>query len=121
LETVEAVLVCMKEHGGKSLDNLYACACAHDVMVKNLTFAEFVEARTFDAYKNMPGEKGAVFRDSKRGQEILERLQILRGRADQQCFQRPGGGPTQVPRAGHVKIAGSKPAGARPAAPKAVP
>jgi len=91
LETVEDVLICMKEHGGQTLDNLYACSCSHDVVARSFGFDEFVEARTFETYRNMPGERGAVFRDSARGKALIARLQAAREDGARRCFQRLGG------------------------------
>ncbi len=86
LERVDHVLTCMKTHGGQTVDNLYACACEIDVIAQQLSFEDFTEARTFEIYKRMPGEKGGLFRDSDRANEIVDVLDSARIDAKKRCF-----------------------------------
>jgi hypothetical protein len=60
---VEYVNDCIVK-GGK-LSNLYQCSCAIDRIAKRLSYDEFVEASTFAKYASLPGEGGAIFRDSQ--------------------------------------------------------
>lgn len=86
LERVDHVLTCMKSHGGQTLDNLYACACEIDIIAQQMAFEDFTEARTFEIYKQMPGEKGGVFRDSERADEVIATLNSARADAGKRCF-----------------------------------
>ncbi len=91
LDRVDHVLTCMKKHGGQTLDNLYACSCEIDVIASKMPFDAFVEASTFGAYKAMPGERGSLFRDSKRGQQLTTQLEKAREEASRRCFLRARG------------------------------
>jgi hypothetical protein len=86
LDRVDQVLTCMRGHGGQTLDNLYACSCAVDVVAAALSYDDFVEATTFKAFKSMPGERGGLFRESARGRKLVERLEEAEERAARSCF-----------------------------------
>lgn len=86
LERVDHVLTCMKGHGGQTVDNLYACACEIDIIAQQMNFEDFTEARTFEIYKRMPGEKGGIFRDSERAEVIVGELDEARADAEKRCF-----------------------------------
>lgn len=88
LERVDQVLTCMNKHGGQTIDNLYGCSCEIDVIASQIGFDDFVEASTFEAYRAMPGEKGGIFRESKRGEKIIGQLQKARAEAEKKCFMR---------------------------------
>ncbi|MGQ0594141.1 MAG: hypothetical protein ACT4QB_16285 [Gammaproteobacteria bacterium] len=86
LDRVDQVLTCMRGHGGQTLDNLYACSCAVDAVAAALSYDDFVEATTFKGFKSMPGERGGLFRESARGQKLVERLEEAEERAARSCF-----------------------------------
>jgi hypothetical protein len=86
LERVDHVLTCMRAHGGQTVDNLYACACEIDIIAEQIPFDDFTEARTFEIYKRMPGEKGGLFRDSDRAKKIVGQLDQARADAGKRCF-----------------------------------
>ncbi|MGE0486834.1 MAG: hypothetical protein AB7Q81_21960 [Gammaproteobacteria bacterium] len=86
LERVDHVLTCMRLHGGQNVDNLYACSCEIDVIAQQVEFDDFTEARTYEIYEKMPGEKGGLFRDSDRGEEIRAKLEAAREDARKRCF-----------------------------------
>jgi hypothetical protein len=86
LDRVDQVLTCMAKHGGQTLNNLYACSCRIDAIAEQLGYEEFDEASTFRSYRAMPGEKGGVFRDSKEGQKLIERLDAVERQAEERCF-----------------------------------
>ncbi len=86
LERVDHVMTCMRGHGGQTVDNLYACSCEIDVIAQQVSFDDFTEARTFEIYKRMPGEKGGLFRDSERADEIVAKLDKARADANKRCF-----------------------------------
>lgn len=86
LETVDHVLTCMKANGGQTVENLYACSCQIDYISRNISFEDFSEAQTYQIYKRMPGEKGGLFRDNPRADELTEKLDAIRAEADKRCF-----------------------------------
>ena len=86
LERVDHVLTCMRTHGGQTVDNLYACSCEIDIIAQQVSFEDFTEARTFEIYERMPGEKGGIFRESGRAKEIRELLDKARKDAQKRCF-----------------------------------
>ncbi len=86
LERVDHVLTCMRLAGGQTVDNLYACSCEIDVIAQQVDFDDFAEARTYEIYKRMPGEKGGLFRESSRGDEITGKLLAAREDAKKRCF-----------------------------------
>ena len=86
LERVDHVLTCMRLNGGQTVDNLYACACEVDIIAQQLSFDEFTEARTFEIYQRMPGEKGALFRDNERTKKVVAQLEQARTEASKRCF-----------------------------------
>jgi hypothetical protein len=86
LDRVDYVLTCMKKHGGQTLDNMYSCACEIDALAEKIGYDDYVEAATYASYKNMPGEKGSIFRDSPRGDELTAKLKTLQTDAEKRCF-----------------------------------
>ena len=86
LERVDHVLTCMRLAGGQTVDNLYSCSCEIDVIAQAVNFDDFTEARTYEIYKRMPGEKGGLFRDSEQGNAITKKLEIVRLEAKKRCF-----------------------------------
>ena len=84
-ETVRYVLGCMADLGGETDENLYTCVCKYDSIRSNLTFSEYDEGRTFERNKEMPGEKGAFFRDNERGKRFYEKLVEVRKKAEESC------------------------------------
>jgi len=113
LERVDHVLTCMRTNGGQNVDNLYACSCEIDIIAQQLGFDEFSEARTFEIYKRMPGEKGGLFRDSARAKEVVGKLDQARADAKKRCFV-----GKKVP---HQEISKTAPDGAAAAAAPATP
>ncbi|MGH8488538.1 MAG: hypothetical protein ACREXS_06660 [Gammaproteobacteria bacterium] len=88
LDRVDRVLTCMAKHGGQTVDNLYACACEIDAIAAAIRFDDYVEAATFRGFRAMPGERGGLFRDSKRGQALVARLEEAERAAARTCFFR---------------------------------
>lgn len=86
LERVDHVLTCMRLAGGQTVDNLYACSCEIDIIAQAVDFEDFTEARTYEIYKRMPGEKGGLFRESDRSDEIVAKLEAARADAKKRCF-----------------------------------
>ncbi len=73
---VEYVNECMLKSGGK-LAALYQCSCAIDRIAAALTYDDFVEASTFAKYAGLPGQGGAIFRDSDRARALAKSFRAL--------------------------------------------
>jgi len=86
LDRVDRVLACMAEQGGQTIDNLYACACEIDTIAAAIGFDDYLEASTFRGFRAMPGERGGLFRDSKRGKALVARLEEAERAAARTCF-----------------------------------
>jgi len=84
-ETVRFALNCMHQLGGQSDENLYACICRYDNIRANMIYTEYEEAVTYERNKAMPGEKGGMFRNNKRGENFYEQLKEIRKNALAQC------------------------------------
>jgi hypothetical protein len=80
---VEYVNDCVAK-GGK-LANLYQCSCAIDRIAQRLSYDDFVEASTFARYASLPGEGGAIFRDSERARSQAKLYRELEAGAWQAC------------------------------------
>jgi hypothetical protein len=86
MDRVDQVLTCMAENGGQNIDNLQRCSCQMDVLMQQVSYDEFTEARTYEIYKQMPGDKGGLFRDNDRGEELVTKLGVARADAKKRCF-----------------------------------
>jgi len=80
---VEYVNECVAKAG--RLSNLYQCSCAIDRIAKRLSYDEFVEAATFARYASLPGEGGAIFRDSERARSMAKLYKELEADAYRAC------------------------------------
>lgn len=91
LDRVMFVLECMQENDAKrditgyTREDLYQCTCQLDVIAKNLSFVEYDEARTFQLYASMPGEKGGIIRDNQRAKGLSKKLDAEKEYATRQC------------------------------------
>lgn len=86
MDRVDHVLTCMKRNGGQNVDNLYRCSCEIDAIARTVSLDEFNAARTYEIYKNMPGEKGALFREGEDARQAVETLDAARKSARKRCF-----------------------------------
>ena len=68
------------------MDNLYACTCEIDAIALMMPYDRFIEASAFESYRNMPGEKGGVFRDSAQGEKLVTQLHKAQEEAERRCF-----------------------------------
>lgn len=83
--TFTLVSNCMIEAGGETGENLYMCSCRADVIKSELSEQDYEDALTVEKYRELPADKGAVFRDSHKGQELLATLKKVRRQATEQC------------------------------------
>jgi hypothetical protein len=86
MDRVDHVLTCMKQNGGQNIDNMLRCSCEIDVIAQQLSMDDFNTARTYEIYKNMPGEKGGLFRESADGSAAVNKLEAARKDAAKRCF-----------------------------------
>jgi hypothetical protein len=68
-----------------SLANVYQCSCVIDRIADTLTYDEFVESITFARYAGLPGEGGAIFRDSDDARKKGRRYKELEQAAYKAC------------------------------------
>ena len=68
-----------------SLANVYQCSCVIDRIADTLSYDEFVEAITFARYAGLPGEGGAIFRDTGEGRKKALRYRELEAEAFKSC------------------------------------
>lgn len=80
---VEYVNDCVVKSG--KLANLYQCSCVIDRMADRLTYDDFVEASTFVKYKDLPGEGGALFRETERGRSMAKLFDQVESEAYRAC------------------------------------
>ncbi len=82
---VEYVLLCMKDQGGQTIINLYACSCAQDKLSDKLSYDQFVEAQTLAIMIKTPGEKGGAFRDVPNARKFLKAINEMKENALKSC------------------------------------
>lgn len=68
-----------------SLANVYQCSCVIDRIADTLTYDEFVESITYARYAGLPGEGGAIFRDSDEARKKGRRYRELEQEAFKAC------------------------------------
>ena len=86
MDRVDHVLTCMKRNGGQNVDNLYRCSCEIDVIAQQISIEEFNTSRTYEIYKNMPGEKGGLFREGTEAKASRDKIAAARKEAEKRCF-----------------------------------
>jgi hypothetical protein len=85
---VEYVNECIATHGD-SLSNLYQCSCVIDRIANRLSYDEFVEASTYSRYSGLPGEGGAIFRDSEQARKLAKLYREVEAEAFRACGLKP--------------------------------
>lgn len=83
--TFMMVANCMDENGGHTQENLFTCSCRADLIQAEMSAAEYEDAITVERYRELPADKGAVFRDSKKGQTLFAALKKVRKEAAEAC------------------------------------
>ena len=81
---VEYVNECIAKHQD-SLANVYQCSCTIDRIANYLSYDDFVTAITFARYAGLPGEGGAIFRDSDQARAAAKRFRLLEDEAQRAC------------------------------------
>ena len=85
IDIVRSVVECMAELGEQNEQNLYVCTCRHDLIAGEIAFEDYERARFFERYKQMPGKRGGLVRDSKDGEKLVADLQAAREKASKEC------------------------------------
>ena len=83
--TFTMVANCMDENGGHSQENLITCSCRADLLQAGMSAEEYEGAITVERYRDVPADKGAVFRDSPQGQRLFAALKKIRKEAVEAC------------------------------------
>ncbi len=81
---VEYVNDCIATNDGL-MQNLYKCSCAIDRLAEKLSYEEFVEASTYSRYSSLPGEGGAIFRDSEQAKKLAKLFRDAEAEAHRAC------------------------------------
>jgi len=81
---VEFVNDCIARNGGQ-LSRLYQCSCVIDDIANRLTYEDFVEDSTFARYSSLPGEGGAIFRDSDQAKARAKQYREIEKNAYRAC------------------------------------
>lgn len=84
LARVEYVQECVATHGAQ-LAALYQCSCVIDRIADKIAYDDFVEAATFSRYSGLPGEGGAVFRDSDHARAMAKLYRDTEAEASREC------------------------------------
>ena len=87
-ERIDYALSCIAKHGGLTYITQYKCACKVDKLAEKINFKDYDAARTFTFLRSTPGEKGAAFRDPKRGKDLRKFLKQAEKYAEENCFAR---------------------------------
>ncbi len=81
----EYVYACMKANG-ENRDTLQRCSCSIDVIASIVTYDHYEAAETFKQMGLVPGENGALFRESAPAKAATAELKRAQAEADVRCF-----------------------------------
>ena len=85
IEQVSYVLDCMDANGGQNIETLYTCSCRAERLDQAIRFDDYEEAQVYKRFKNMPGERGGLFRESDVGKAKAEELDALLAKVEKAC------------------------------------
>jgi hypothetical protein len=83
-DRVEYVLECMSKHPGKQ-EYLYKCSCEIDKIAASIKYDEYVEMSTALRYRDMGGERGAMFRDPDNVKNAAKKYSSIQVNARKAC------------------------------------
>jgi hypothetical protein len=81
---VEYVNECIAKDGGQ-LAALYQCSCAIDRIANTLSYDDYVEESTYARYAALPGQGGAIFRDSEHARQLAKSFRDLESNSLRSC------------------------------------
>lgn len=83
---VKYALDCMKFNAELNVyESVYKCSCVIDEIAKKLTVREFEDGAVTYRLKNLPADRGGVFRDNDNAQESLVTLKTVQVNAYDTC------------------------------------
>ena len=81
----EYVYACMKANG-ETRDMLQRCSCSIDVIASVVSYPHYEAAETFKQMGLVPGENGALFRETAPAKTATAELKRAQAEADVRCF-----------------------------------
>lgn len=91
LDRVLYVQECMRNHPGPNFEMVSKCACALDVVAKEVTFDDYVSMVTVSNAMTIGGERGNDLRDNESLKPQVARYREVQAKARKSCFI--GAGP----------------------------
>jgi hypothetical protein len=84
---VQYVMDCMELNQGKmnSYESIHKCSCVVDEIAKSFTQREFEDANAGFRFQNLPGDRGATFRDDKGVQSGIKLFKKVHSDAYEEC------------------------------------
>jgi len=84
---VEYVMDCMELNQGKmnAYESLHKCSCVLDKVAESFTQTEFENANVGFRFRNLPGDRGAQFRDDKDVVSGINRFKKVHADAYDEC------------------------------------
>ncbi len=86
VDRVNYVLDCMDRHGEQSIENLLGCSCTIDAIAGKMKYEKYSDAKTYEEYKDTPGDKGDTFRTNEKVKAVYNKLKELEAEAESHCF-----------------------------------
>lgn len=86
LDRVNYALDCMDRHGEMSITNLASCSCTIDAIASKMKYEKYSDAKTYEEYKDTPGDKGDAFRGNEKAKGAYNKLNALEVEAEKNCF-----------------------------------
>lgn len=86
LDRVNYALDCMDRHGEHSIENLISCSCTIDAIAGKMKYEKFSDAKTYEEFKDTPGDKGDTFRTNEKVKATYNKLKELETEAESHCF-----------------------------------
>jgi hypothetical protein len=71
---------------GENRDSLQRCSCSIDVIASVISYDHYVAAETYKSMGMVPGENGALFRESAPAKASITELKRAQAEADIRCF-----------------------------------
>ena len=84
-EKVEYVFACMQGNED-SQAYLIKCSCSIDYIDEQMTYEDYVQAKTIMSLRQIYGEKSLLFKNTPNAMEITSNMQNLLAEAEMECF-----------------------------------
>ena len=86
LDRVLYVQECMRNHPGPNFEMVSKCACALDVVAREVTFDDYVSMVTVSNAMTIGGERGNDLRDNESLKPQVTRYREVQAKARKSCF-----------------------------------